>query len=111
MGIISKTVTEPYWRCAGDSDRNALNMRSIYEHLINMLTNGVNIPNLLITNRLQLVIGPQLEPDKVSQSLFEKSSLDTFQAHYSRTFSVNTSIYHTIIYLSDANILKNFPSF
>ena len=30
----------------------------------------------MITNRLQLVIGPQLEPDKVSQSLFEKSSLD-----------------------------------
>ena len=33
-------------------------------------------PHLLITNRLQLVIGPQLEPDKDSQSLFEKSSLD-----------------------------------
>ena len=75
LGIISKTVTEPYWRCAGDSDRNALNMGSIYEQLIDLLTNGANSPNLLITNRL-LVIGPQLEPDKVSQSLFEKSSLD-----------------------------------
>ena len=30
----------------------------------------------MITNRLQLVIGPQLEPDKDNQSLFEKSSLD-----------------------------------
>jgi hypothetical protein len=38
--------------------------------------NGANSPNLLKTNRLQLVIGPQLEPDNVSQSLFEKSSLD-----------------------------------
>ena len=51
-------------------------MGSIYEQLIDLLTNGANSPNLLITNRLQLVIGPQLEPDKVSQSLFEKSSLD-----------------------------------
>ena len=74
LGIISKMVTEPYWRC--DSDRNALKMGSIYEQLIDLLTNGANSPNLLITNRLQLVIGPQLEPDKVSQSLFEKSSLD-----------------------------------
>jgi hypothetical protein len=41
-----------------------------------LLTNGANSPNLLITNRLQLVIGPQLETDQVSQSLFEKSSLD-----------------------------------
>jgi len=32
--------------------------------------------HLLITNRLPLVIGPQLEPDKDSQPLFEKSSLD-----------------------------------
>jgi hypothetical protein len=76
LGIISKTVTEPYWRCAGDSDRNVLNMGSIYEQLIDLLTNGANSPHLLITNRLQLVIGPQLAPDKVSQSLFEKSSLD-----------------------------------
>ena len=75
LGIINKTVTEPYWRCAGDSDRNALNMGSIYEQLIDLLTNGANSPNLLITNKL-LVIDPQLEPDKVSQSLFEKSSLD-----------------------------------
>ena len=51
-------------------------MGSIYEQLIDLLTNGANSPNLLITNRLQLVIGPQLAPDKVSQSLFEKSSLD-----------------------------------
>jgi hypothetical protein len=51
-------------------------MRSIYDQFIDLLTNGANSPNLLITNRLQLVIGPQLEPDKVSQSLFEKSSLD-----------------------------------
>jgi hypothetical protein len=51
-------------------------MGSIYEQLIDLLTNGANSPNLLITNRLQLVIGPQLEPDKVSPSLFEKSSLD-----------------------------------
>jgi hypothetical protein len=50
-------------------------MGSIYEQLIDLLTNGANSPNLLITNRL-LVIDPQLEPDKVSQSLFEKSSLD-----------------------------------
>ena len=76
-----------------------------------MLTNGANIPNVLITNRLQLVIGPQLELGKVSQSLFEKSSLETFQARYSRTFYVNTNIYHKIIQLSDANILQNFPSF
>jgi hypothetical protein len=76
LGIISKTVTEPYWRCAGDSDINALNMGSIYEQFIDLLTNGANSSHLLITNRLQLVIGPQLEPDKVSQSLFEKSSLD-----------------------------------
>jgi hypothetical protein len=76
LGIISKTVTEPYCRCAGDSDRNALNMGSIYEQLIDLLTNGANSSHLLKTNRLQLVIGPQLEPDKVSQSLFEKSSLD-----------------------------------
>jgi hypothetical protein len=41
-----------------------------------LLTNGVNSPNVLITNRLQLLIGTQLEPDKVSQSLLEKSSLD-----------------------------------
>ena len=33
-------------------------------------------PHLLITNRLQLVICPQLEPDKDSQPLFEKSFLD-----------------------------------
>jgi len=45
-------------------------MGSIYEQLIDLLTNGANSPHLLITNRLQL------EPDKVSQSLFEKSSLD-----------------------------------
>ena len=51
-------------------------MGSIYEQLIDLLTNGANSPNVLITNRLQLVIGTQLEPDKVSQSLFEKSSLD-----------------------------------
>ena len=51
-------------------------MRSIYEQLFDLLTNGANSPNLLKTNRLQLVIGPQLEPDNVSQSLFEKSSLD-----------------------------------
>jgi hypothetical protein len=63
-------------RCAVDSDKNALNMGSIYEQLIDLLTNGANSPNLLITNRLQLAIGPQLEPDKVSQSLFEKYSLD-----------------------------------
>jgi hypothetical protein len=44
--------------------------------LIDLLTNGANSPHLLITNRLQLVISPQLAPDKVSQSLFEKSSLD-----------------------------------
>jgi hypothetical protein len=31
LGIISKTVTEPYWRCAGDSDRNALNKFSVIE--------------------------------------------------------------------------------
>jgi hypothetical protein len=78
------TDTEPYWRCAGDSDRNALNMGYIYEQLIALLTNGANSPTLLTTNRLQLVIGPQLELGKVSQSLFEKSSLETFQAHYSR---------------------------
>ena len=59
-------------------------MGSIYEQLIDLLTNGANSPNVLITNRLQLVIGPQLELGKVSQSLFEKSSLETFQAHYSR---------------------------
>jgi hypothetical protein len=35
-----------------------------------LLTNGANSPHLLITNILQLVIGPQLEPDKDSQSLF-----------------------------------------
>ena len=51
-------------------------MGSIYEQLIDLLTNGANGPNLLITNRLQLVIGPQLEPDKVAQSLFEKFCLD-----------------------------------
>jgi hypothetical protein len=50
--VLSKTVTEPYWRCAGDSDRNALNMGSIYEQLIDLFTNGSNSPNLLITNRL-----------------------------------------------------------
>jgi hypothetical protein len=50
-------------------------MGSIYEQLIDLLTNGANSPNLLITNKL-LVIDPQLEPDKVSQSLLEKSSLD-----------------------------------
>jgi hypothetical protein len=111
LGVISKTVTEPYWRCAGDSDRNALNMGYIYEQLIALLTNGANSPTFLTTNRLQLVIGPQLELGKVSQSLFEKSSLETFQAHYSRTYYVNTNIYHNIIQLSDANILQNFPSF
>ena len=37
-------------------------------------------PHLLITNRLQLVICPQLEPDKDSQPLFEKSSLDVMTA-------------------------------
>jgi hypothetical protein len=36
LGIISKTVTEPYWRYAGHSDRNALNMGSIYEQLIDL---------------------------------------------------------------------------
>ena len=97
LGIISKTVTEPYWRCAGDSDRNALNMRSIYEQLMDLLTHGANSPNLLTPNRLQLVIGRQLDPGKVSQTLCEKSSLETFQAHYSRTYSVNTSIYHKSI--------------
>ena len=51
-------------------------MGSIYEQLVDLLTNCANSPNLLITNRLQLVIGSQLEPDKVSQSLSEKSSLD-----------------------------------
>jgi hypothetical protein len=51
-------------------------MGSNYEQLMDLLTNGANSPNLLITNRLQLVSGPQLEPDKVSQSLFKKSSLD-----------------------------------
>jgi hypothetical protein len=58
LGIISKKVTWPYWRCAVDSDRNALNMGSIYEQLFDLLTNGANSQNLLITNRLQLVIGP-----------------------------------------------------
>jgi hypothetical protein len=51
-------------------------MGSINEQLIDLLTNGANSPNLLITNRVQLVIGPQLETDQVSQSLFEKSSLN-----------------------------------
>jgi hypothetical protein len=51
-------------------------MGSINEQLIDLLTNGVNSPNLLITNRVQLVIGPQLETDQVSQSFFEKSSLN-----------------------------------
>ena len=51
-------------------------MGSINEQLIDLLANGVNSPNLLITNRVQLVIGPQLETDQVSQSLFEKSSLN-----------------------------------
>jgi hypothetical protein len=51
-------------------------MGSIYEQLIDLLANGANSPHLLITDRLQLVICPQLEPDNVSQSLFEKSSLD-----------------------------------
>jgi hypothetical protein len=51
-------------------------MGSINEQLIDLLANGVNSPNLLITNRVQLVIGPQLETDQVSQSLFDKSSLN-----------------------------------
>ena len=51
-------------------------MGSIYEQFIDLLRNGANSPNLLITNRLQIFIGPQLETDQVSQSLFEKSSLD-----------------------------------
>jgi hypothetical protein len=50
-------------------------MGSNYEQLIDLLTNGANSPNLLITNRLQLVIGPQLETDQVSQSLFERNLL------------------------------------
>jgi hypothetical protein len=76
LGIISKTIAAPYWRCVGDSDIIVLHIGTIYEQLIDLLTNGANSPHLLITNRLQLVIGPQLAPDKVSQSLFEKSSLD-----------------------------------
>jgi hypothetical protein len=52
-------------------------MGTIYEQLIDLLTNGANSPHLLIANMLQLVIGPQLESDKDSQSLFEKSSLDS----------------------------------
>jgi hypothetical protein len=51
-------------------------MGSIYEQFIDLLRNGANSPNLLITNRLQICIDPQLETDQVSQSLFEKSSLD-----------------------------------
>jgi hypothetical protein len=42
LGIISKTITAPYWRCVGDSDINVLHIGSIYEQLIDLLTNGAN---------------------------------------------------------------------
>jgi hypothetical protein len=48
LGIISKTITALYWRCVGDSDINVLHIGSIYEQLIDLLTNGANSPHLLI---------------------------------------------------------------
>jgi hypothetical protein len=94
LGIISKTITAPYWRCVGDSDINVLHIGSIYEQLIDLLTNGANSPHLFIANMLQLVIGPQLEPDKDSQSLFKKSSFDGMTQSVIQDFLENGNFFN-----------------
>ncbi|XP_021339820.1 uncharacterized protein LOC110441045 [Mizuhopecten yessoensis] len=70
LGILSKLITEPYWRKAGGEVASAIEMGPVYTRLIECLGIGCETPLTLLHNNIQLFPGPSVEPDDVLQLLF-----------------------------------------
>ena len=89
LGIICKTVTQPYWDYAQSGVCSAIEMGSIYSRLVDILQSATETPELLLQNNIRFFYGPQLqEDDCVSKSLFSADSTDEETCSYIKQLSL-----------------------
>ncbi|CAG2236214.1 unnamed protein product [Mytilus edulis] len=89
LEIICKVITQPYWKEAVNENRNALQMEPIFQLLIQILETAYENPPFLLQNTLQLLPGPTLPLDPVTEILFKPSfSLDAATESFLKRFCI-----------------------
>ncbi|XP_021353981.1 uncharacterized protein LOC110450679 [Mizuhopecten yessoensis] len=73
LGLVSKAITEPYWRLAGGAVESALDMGPVYVRLLEVLSSVMENPNLLLTNNIRLFPGPCSPVDDVHTYLLSEN--------------------------------------
>ena len=73
LGIICRTLSEPYWKFAADDSKCAIDMGN---RLVTFLKICIENPKLLLENKVSLSFGPSTVLDDVSKHLFLTSNLD-----------------------------------
>ncbi|XP_053388677.1 uncharacterized protein LOC128551786 [Mercenaria mercenaria] len=79
MGILSKIVTEPYFRFSSDKDNTILEMDGLCNRLVDLLSTAKQNPHLLLCNSISLLYGPCVrQSNEICECLFLPSdSLDS----------------------------------
>ena len=91
LGILSKTITEPYWQFVQTSGVSAIEMGSVYQRLVSFLEECSENPGILLRNEGKLFVGPS-EQDLMYQLLFESSSTDMETASFLSMFCSSLAI-------------------
>ena len=75
LGILSKIITEPYWKFVETKNATALEMGPMYERLTSLLKQCASDASDLLHNEIKLLPGPVV-PDSLYDSLFSGNSHD-----------------------------------